>query len=78
MLEDRESALETIITLSNLLGCINSATNFLMYMVRGIKFRHVFLQTYACRPCCHKEDVAVLSGLAASKGVTETASTVID
>ena len=79
MLEDCESipALETIITLSNLLMCINSAANFLMYMVRGTKFRRAFLQTYACRPCRHRLDRGIVNGTAASK-VTQTASTVID
>ena len=80
MLEDCESipALETIITLSNLLMCINSAANFLMYMVRGTKFRRAFLQTYACRPCRRRMDRTGVIGMAASKGVTQTASTVID
>ena len=45
MLEGCEAipALETIITLSNLFMCINTAANFLMYMVRGTKFRRAFL-----------------------------------
>ena len=50
------SVINTLITLSNLLMCINSAANFLMYMVRGSKFRRAFLRTYGCggagRTCC--------------------------
>ena len=34
----------------NLFVCINSAANFLLYMVRGKKFREAFYQTYfSCR-----------------------------
>ncbi len=39
--------IDTLISLSNLLMCINSAANFLMYMVRGTKFRRAFIRTYA-------------------------------
>ncbi len=38
--------IDMITTLSNLLMCINSAANFLMYMLRGAKFRRAFLRTY--------------------------------
>ena len=42
-------------SLGNLFVCINSAANFLLYMVRGKKFREAFYQTYfSCRqeePC---------------------------
>lgn len=44
--------INTLITLSNLLMCINSAANFLMYMVRGTKFRRAFIRTYT--GCCRK------------------------
>lgn len=43
--------INTIISLSNLLMCINSAANFLMYMVRGTKFRRAFILTYSAK-CC--------------------------
>ncbi|XP_059085077.1 FMRFamide receptor-like [Tigriopus californicus] len=43
--------INTIISLSNLLMCINSAANFLMYMVRGTKFRRAFILTYSVK-CC--------------------------
>ena len=33
-------------SLGNLFVCINSAANFLLYMVRGKKFREAFYQTY--------------------------------
>lgn len=48
--------IETIISLSNLLVCVNSSGNFLFYMLRGKKFRDAFYQTYVrllCR-CCKK------------------------
>ena len=35
-------------SISNLLSCVNSAVNFLIYMLRGKKFRDVFLKTYSC------------------------------
>ena len=38
--------IETMISLSNLLVCFNSAANFLLYMLRGKKFRDAFCQTY--------------------------------
>ena len=34
------------INLGNLLCCVNSAVNFLLYMVRGKRFRHAFYTTY--------------------------------
>ena len=37
----------------NLFVCINSYTNFLLYMVRGKKFREAFYQTYFS--CCQEE-----------------------
>ena len=49
---------------ANLLPCVNSAANFLVYMLRGEKFRSAFVRTYknymfACIPfaggCCKKE-----------------------
>ena len=42
--------IEALITTSNLCMCINSAANFLMYMLKGAKFRQAFVQTYS-RPC---------------------------
>jgi hypothetical protein len=39
-------AINVMITLSNLLMCVNSAANFLMYMLRGSKFRRAFIRTY--------------------------------
>ena len=33
-------------SLANLLPCVNSAANFLVYMLRGEKFRKAFLRTY--------------------------------
>ena len=38
--------IETAISISNLLTVVNSAANFLIYMLRGKKFRDLFLQTY--------------------------------
>ena len=43
---ESNKVISTMITLSNLLMCINSAANFLMYMVRGTKFRRAFIDTY--------------------------------
>ena len=49
---------------ANLLPCVNSAANFLVYMLRGEKFRSAFVRTYknymfACIPfsggCCKNE-----------------------
>ena len=37
---------EWAISISNLLTVVNSAANFLIYMLRGKKFRDIFLQTY--------------------------------
>ena len=60
-LDDRANCHHTTIffdvskSLGNLFVCINSAANFLLYMVRGKKFREAFYQTYfSCRqeePC---------------------------
>jgi len=36
-------------SLANLLSCINSSANFLVYMLRGKKFRDAFLVTYGCK-----------------------------
>ena len=38
--------IETVTSVSNLLTVVNSAANFLIYMLRGKKFRDLFLQTY--------------------------------
>merc|ERR1711997_1075319 len=38
--------IETVISISNVLTVVNSAANFLIYMLRGKKFRDLFLQTY--------------------------------
>jgi hypothetical protein len=49
--------IETMISLSNLLVCVNSSGNFLLYMLRGKKFRDAFCQTYFrlfCK-CCRKK-----------------------
>ncbi len=46
--------IETVISMSNLLICFNSAANFLLYMLRGKKFRDAFCQTYfglVCKWC---------------------------
>jgi hypothetical protein len=42
--------IEVAVSLANLSTCVNSAANFLVYMLRGKKFRDMFLETY-CR-CC--------------------------
>ncbi len=49
---ETNKVISTLITLSNLFMCINSAANFLMYMVRGTKFRMAFINTYT--GCCRK------------------------
>ena len=36
---------------ANLLSVINSAANFLVYMLRGRKFRKAFISTYNCHKC---------------------------
>ena len=53
-------------SVGNLMPCINSAMNFLIYMLRGKKFRDAFKSTYepelnylqkfcnSCRPNCRK------------------------
>ena len=38
--------IEWAISISNLLTVVNSAANFLIYMLRGKKFRDIFLKTY--------------------------------
>ena len=43
--------MDIIVTVSNLLMCINSAANFIMYMVRGSKFRRAFIRTYTTAWC---------------------------
>ncbi|CAB4054859.1 unnamed protein product [Lepeophtheirus salmonis] len=40
------TVIDILISLSNLLMCINSAMNFFMYMLRGSKFRQAFYNTY--------------------------------
>jgi hypothetical protein len=40
--------IEVVIILANLSSCVNSAANFLVYMLRGKKFRDLFLETYCC------------------------------
>ncbi len=40
---------EIAISLANLSTCVNSAANFLIYMLRGKKFRDLFLEIYCCR-----------------------------
>ena len=44
--------IDFVTSLGNLFVCINSAANFLLYMVRGKKFRDLFCQTYC--PCLKK------------------------
>ena len=51
--------IDALMSLANLFCCINSAANFLFYMLRGKKFRDAFKQTYfsTCRldsrgQCC--------------------------
>ncbi len=39
--------IDMIISVSNLLSCFNSAANFLLYMLRGEKFRTIFFEFYA-------------------------------
>ena len=46
--------IDVVISLGNLFVCVNSAANFLMYMIRGKKFREAFCQTYF--PCWKKEE----------------------
>ena len=40
------TTIDVITSLGNLCVCINSAINFLLYMVKGKKFRDAFYQTY--------------------------------
>jgi len=40
--------IDVAISVANMSSCINSAANFLVYMLRGKKFRDMFLQTYCC------------------------------
>lgn len=42
-----------LVSLGNLFCCLNSACNFLFYMLRGKKFRDAFCQIYFC---CFKRD----------------------
>ena len=43
--------IDIIASFGNLFVCINSAANFLLYMVKGEKFRDAFCQTYfSCKP----------------------------
>ena len=43
--------IDGLISLANLFACINSAANFLIYMLRGKKFREEFVSTYStCHP----------------------------
>ena len=46
--------IDVVISFGNLFVCVNSAANFLMYMIRGKKFREAFCQTYF--PCWKKEE----------------------
>ena len=40
--------IDAVISVSNLMSVLNSAANFLVYMLRGRKFREAFLRTYGC------------------------------
>ena len=42
-------AIDSVASLGNLFCCINSAVNFLLYMIRGRKFRDAFYNTYFSR-----------------------------
>ena len=44
--------IDTAISLSNLFAVINSAANFLIYMLRGKKFRDLFVKTYFRKSSC--------------------------
>ena len=44
--------IDTAISLSNLFAVVNSAANFLIYMLRGKKFRDLFLKTYFQKCTC--------------------------
>ena len=46
---ESESFIEVMTSLAILSSCVNSALNFLIYMLRGKKFRDLFLETYCCR-----------------------------
>ena len=48
--------IDTAISISNLLTVINSAANFLVYMLRGKKFRDLFLQTYFRKCICMSQE----------------------
>ncbi|XP_059095091.1 uncharacterized protein LOC131889889 [Tigriopus californicus] len=41
--------IDVAVSFANLSTCINSAANFLVYMLRGKKFRDLFLETYCCK-----------------------------
>nr|XP_040571769.1 G-protein coupled receptor daf-37-like [Lepeophtheirus salmonis] len=57
--------IDTIVSLSNVLTCFNSAANFLVYMLRGKKFRDAFLETYGCRGKPTNDHLATASSLTA-------------
>ena len=46
--------IDVVISFGNLFVCVNSAANFLMYMIKGKKFREAFCQTYFS--CWKKEE----------------------
>ena len=48
--------IEYAISLANLFTCINSSANFLVYMLRGKKFRDLFFATYC--PCRRNDSYA--------------------
>ena len=53
-----------LFSLANLFACINSAANFLIYMLRGKKFRKAFLSTYAWKKNPTNQTVAIqLNGI---------------
>jgi len=60
-------------SLSNLLSCVNSSANFLLYMLRGKKFRDAFCQTYFrifCK-CCRKKNRSGESPIVSSSAVNQ-------
>ncbi len=54
-------------SISNLLSCFNSAANFLIYMLRGRKFREAFLSTYGC---CARRPSAETMAAASERGMS--------
>ena len=46
---ESNSFIESAISFANLSSCVNSSANFLIYMLRGKKFRDLFLETYCCK-----------------------------